>query len=313
MRIVRAFAPASIGNVAVGFDTLGAALRPLDGSPFGDIVEVSEAASPSFHCEGPFAHQLPPDPRANLATAACAAYARALGRPLPALRLQLTKGLPVGSGLGSSSATVVAVIRALDALFGHPLEDAALLRAAGEAEARASGSVHLDNVAPALLGGLRLIAPQGDAHALPFPDALRFVVASPSLQLETRIARAVLPAMLPFSQALAHAQNLAAFIHALHHEDHRLLRACFRDLLIEPHRAPLVAGFRSVQSAAMEAGAWACSLSGAGPAVFAVAEAERSAAVASAMGRAWEALGIASVVRTCGLDHEGARVLEEAA
>ncbi len=313
MSLIRAFAPASIGNVAVGFDTLGAALRPLDGSLLGDTVEVSEATSSSFHCDGPFAHQLPPDPRANLATAACAAYARALGRPLPPLRLHLTKGLPVGSGLGSSSATVVAVLRALDALFGHPLNDAALLRAAGEAEAKASGAVHLDNVAPALLGGLRLIDPQGSAQALPFPDTLRFVVASPALQLETRTARAVLPPMVPFSLALAHAQNLAAFTHALHRADHGLLRACFRDLLIEPHRAALVAGFRSVQSAAMDAGAWACSLSGAGPAIFAVAEADTSAAVASAMGRAWEALGIASVVRTCGLDHEGARVLEEAA
>lgn len=313
MRSVRAFAPASIGNVAVGFDTLGAALRPIDGSLLGDVVEVREAAADSFICDGPFAHQLPPDPRANLAITACAAYARALGRPLPPLRMHLTKGLPVGSGLGSSSATVVAVLRALDALLGYPLDEAALLRAAGAAESRASGAVHLDNVAPALLGGLRLIDPLGGAQALPFPDGLRFVVASPSFLLETRKARAVLPAMVPLSLALAHAQNLAAFTHALHSSDEALLRGCFRDLLVEPHRAPLVPGFRSVQSAALDADAWACTLSGAGPAVFAIATGETSPRIGEAMGRAWEALGISAVVRTCGLDQEGARVVEEAA
>jgi homoserine kinase len=325
---VRAYGPAGIGNLAAGFDVLGAAVAPADGEPWGDIVEIGEigeigelppeaprgagpAPDVTLVCDGPFAHQLPADPADNVAVKACAAVARVVrGRPLPRLVLRLTKGLPVGSGLGSSSATVVAVVRALDALLGRPLDEAGLLAAAGEAEAYAAGALHLDNVAAALLGGLRLVDPGGGARLLPFPDDLRFVLAVPALTLTTRAARAALPATVPLGLAVAHAQNLAALVHALHAGDRELLRACLRDLLAEPHRAALVPGFRDVQAAGLAAGAWGCSLSGAGPAVFAVAEAGAAPAVGEALRRAWAGAGVACESKVCVLDRRGARVLE---
>ncbi|MBV8202458.1 MAG: homoserine kinase [Acidobacteria bacterium] len=317
MKRVRAYGPAGVGNVAAGFDVLGAAVAPAGGEPWGDVVEVRElAARPagadpgvSLVCDGPFAHQLPADPAANLAVKTCAAFARRLGRRLPRLSVRLTKGLPVGSGLGSSSATVVATIRALDALLDRPLDDAGLLAVAGDAEAHAAGAPHLDNVAAALLGGLRLVDPDGRARALPFPDELRFVLAVPALTLTTRAARAALPAAVPLGLAVAHAQNLAALVHALHAGDRELLRGCLRDLLAEPHRAGLVRGFRQVQAAGLAAGAWGCSLSGAGPAVFALAEAGAAPAVGEAMRRAWEGAGVAAAVKLCVLDRQGARLL----
>lgn len=313
MNRATAFAPASIGNFAVGFDTLGAALHPLDGSPLGDVVEIEEAPAPSLHCEGPFAHQLPEDPTLNLANLTATAFATAWGRVLPPLRIRLHKGLPVGSGLGSSAATVAATLKALNALFGEPLDESALLRAAGESESHASGAVHLDNVAPALLGGLRLITPSGDAEALPFPAHLRILIASPELRLPTREARAVLPERVPLTLAVSHARQFAAFIHALHSEEEAPLRHGFRDLIAEPHRAALVPGFRSVQAAALDAGAWACTLSGAGPAVFAVAEPSEAGSIGAAILRAWNGAGVAATVRVCGLDSQGARLVTEAA
>jgi homoserine kinase len=382
MRRCRAYGPACIGNVAAGFDVLGAAVAPVGGEPWGDLVEVVELPGPvapegrqqaagersepgrqrpeagpppragqpgrpvvrtagqpgrlaagpapnagqpgqpvegmalalevTLVCDGPFAHQLPADPAENLAVRACAAFARRLGRPLPRLELRLHKGLPVGSGLGSSSATVVAVVRALDALLGRPLDEAGLLAAAGEAEAHAAGAPHLDNVAAALLGGLRLVDPGGRARLLPFPEELRFVLAVPGLTLTTRAARAVLPAVVPLGLAVAHAQNLAALVHALHAADRELLRSCLRDLLAEPHRAGLVPGFREVQAAALAAGAWGCSLSGAGPAVFAVAPAGAAPAVGEAMRRAWAGAGAAAEIKVCVLDREGARLVPPA-
>ena len=326
MRSCRAYGPACIGNLAAGFDVLGAAIEPESGELWGDLVEVVELSGPegpgepamaaaraasgvTLTCDGPFAHLLPADPAENLAVLACAAFARRLGRPLPRLELRLHKGLPVGSGLGSSSATVVAVMRALDALLGRPLDDAGLLAAAGEAEAQAAGAPHLDNVAAALLGGLRLVDPGGQARLLPFPEDLRFVVAVPALTLTTRAARAALPAAVPLGLAVAHAQNLAALVHALHAGDRELLRACLRDLLAEPHRAGLVPGFRAVQAAALAAGAWGCSLSGAGPAVFAVAAAGDAPAVGEAMRRAWAGAGVAAEARVCVLDRRGARLV----
>ena len=313
MRSCHAFAPASIGNFIVGFDTLGAALRPLEGPPLGDEVEVAFAEADTLLCEGPFAHQLPERAEDNLARAACTAFARAWGRALPPLRLRLRKGLPVGSGLGSSAATVAATLRALDGLFGQPLDEGSLLRAAGEAEAQASGALHLDNVAPALLGGLRLITPGGNAQALPFPDRLCLIIASPELRLATREARAVLPPSLPLPLAVKHAQQLAAFVHALHAEDEALLRTCLRDLVAEPHRADLVPGFREVQRAALQAGAWACTLSGAGPALFAITEEAHAGAIARAMGAAWKTRGVAASARVCAVDSKGARLVKEAA
>jgi homoserine kinase len=310
MKSTEAFGPASLGNLAAGFDTLGAALRPLDGSALGDTVRVRPAAVPSFRCDGPFAHQLPSVAEANLATAAARSFERAWGRALPSFALHLHKGLPVGSGLGSSSATVVATLRALNLAFDHPLDDAALLRCAGEVEGGSTGAVHLDNVAPALLGGLRLVTPEGTAEALPWPEDLHFVLASPDFSLTTRVARAALPALVPLSLAVAHGRNLAALVHALHAGERGLIRATLVDLLAEPHRAELVPGLRSIQRAAREAGAWACSLSGAGPALFAVAEAPRFDAVADAMESAWTALGIGVTVRRCTLDAVGAQARE---
>jgi len=310
MRGVRAFGPASIGNFIAGFDVLGAAIVPVEGEPLGDWVEVSPAEADSLVCEGPFAHRLPSEPSENLALKSCAAYARVWGRTLPPLFLRLHKGLPVGSGLGSSSATVVATLVALDAFLGEPLGKAGLLLAAGEAESHASGATHLDNVAPALLGGLRLIDAAGQARSLPFPETLRIVVASPELELTTRVARRALPHDVPLSLAVAHAQNLAGLLHALHEGDGELRQSCLRDLLAEPHRAALVHGFREVQSAALEAGAEGCSLSGAGPAVFALAARGRAAVVGEAMVRAWSRAGVKSRVRVCELDRRGARVME---
>lgn len=312
MRRVRAFGPASIGNLAAGFDVLGAAIRPVVGEPLGDWVEVQEAKASSFVCEGPFAHRLPTAPDDNLALKARVAYERLLGSPLPPLAMRLHKGLPVGSGLGSSSATVVAALVALDAFLGTPLGKERLLEAAGEAEGHGCGAAHLDNVAPALLGGLRLVDAAGRTHSLPFPSELRFVVVSPQLELTTREARRALPSEVPLNLAVAHAQNLAGLVRALHSGDGELRRICLRDLLAEPHRAPLVPGFRAVQAAALAAGAEGCTFSGAGPAIFAVAALELASAVSSAMVEAWGEAGIASTFRCCELDSRGARTEDEA-
>jgi len=307
---VRAFAPAGVGNFAAGFDVLGAAVAPEDGSLWGDQVEVREGAGTELICTGPFADRLPADPSENLVLRLRDLFEEALGRPLPPLQLTLHKGLPVCSGLGSSAASVAATARALNAWCGDPFSPDELLTLAGRAEGLTSGAVHLDNVAPCLLGGLLLIPPMGSPRSLPFPADLRIVVASPALSLATREARRVLPREVPLALAIEHAQNLASFVHALHEEDLVLLRATLRDLVAEPWRASLVPGFRAAQQGALEAGALGASLSGAGPAVFAVAGTNDTAAVASALTGGFRSEGIESTVRICRLDSRGARILE---
>jgi homoserine kinase len=311
VRHLRAYAPAGIGNFAAGFDVLGAAAAPEDGSLWGDQVEIAEAAATELVCTGPFADRLPADPAENLVLRTLELFEAALGRALPPLRLTLVKGLPVCSGLGSSAASIAATARALNAWCGDPLSPGDLLHVAGRAESLASGAVHLDNVAPCLLGGLLLIAPQGPPRSLPFPAELRIVVASPDFSLATREARRVLPQQVPLGLAVAHAQNLAAFVHALYASDLGLLRATLRDLLAEPWRADLVPGFRAARQGALDAGALGASLSGAGPAVFAVSRAPEAADVAAALAAGFASVEIDSAVRICRLDTRGARILEE--
>jgi len=308
---VRAFAPAGIGNFAAGFDILGAAVAPVDGSLWGDVVEIREAEERSFVCSGPFADCLPRDPADNLVTRALGFFAERAETTLPPLAVTLHKGLPVRSGLGSSAASAVAAAVAVNAWCGGPLDAAGLLEVAGRAESLASGALHLDNVAPLLFGGLLLIAPESLPRRLPFPADLAVVVASPALELATAKARRALPKDLSLGLAIAWAQNLAAFVHALHAGDRPLLRETLRDLLAEPWRAPLVHGFRDAKRAALDAGAFGASLSGAGPAVFAVAENTDAPAVAAALKSGFQAAGVAATARICRIDERGARILHD--
>jgi homoserine kinase len=311
MRRIRAFAPASSGNVLAGFDTLGAALAPVSGERWGDCVEVEASERRVLACDGPCAGELPAAGE-NLVWRAIEALEQVARVQLPPFSIRLTKGLPVGSGVGSSSASIVATLRAVVASCELELGDDLLLAAAAQAEGGSAGANHLDNVAPALLGGLRLIHPDGSASALPIFDELRFIVVSSALRLETRAARAVLPPIVPIGAAVSHGRRLGAFVHALHSGDRALFRQALADEIAEPYRATLVPGFRAVQRAAIDAGAWGCSFSGAGPALLALAAAGESAAVGEAMVAAWREAGVVAEARECVLDRHGARVIEEA-
>lgn len=312
-----AYAPASIGNLAAGFDLLGAALAPLDGSLLGDLVHVAPAAAPSFTVTGPFARALAGDPRPNLAQRAHDIFVeavRAEGREVGPFALTLEKRLPVASGLGSSASSIVATLVALQALCGDPLDGSALLGLAGKAEGHTSGAVHLDNVAPSLLGGLQLLVPgregQPASRRLPWPADLLLVVVHPEYRLSTAESRGALPPRPEWDDTLAFAGNLAGLVQALHSGDRALLGRCLRDPLVEHHRAPLVPAFRAVQAAALERGALGCSLSGSGPSVFAVVEDEaRATSVAEAMAAAFRQAGLASQAWLCALDPDGARVV----
>ena len=312
-----AYAPASIGNVAAGFDLLGAALAPLDGSLLGDLVHVARAAEPSFHLTGPFASALSDDTRPNLVLRARDLFAEAVragGDEVGPFAITLEKRLPVASGLGSSASSIVATLAGLQALCGDPLSGSDLLDLAGKAEGHTSGDRHLDNVAPSLLGGLQLMVPGAQGlpatRRLPWPSDLLLVVVHPEFWLSTADSRRVLPERPGWREAVDFAGNLASLVQALHSGDRSLLARCLRDPIVEVHRAPLVPGFHAAQAAAKALGALGCSLSGSGPSIFAVAEDEAQAArISEAIRTVFLEVGLPSQSWICALDPEGARVL----
>jgi homoserine kinase len=269
-----AFAPASTGNVSVGFDLLGAALIPIDGAPLGDTVHVAFAEQDSMVNSGEFAHVCPEDKNQNLAWQAYELFRQRLTNPsaYPNVAMELVKSLPVGSGLGSSACSVVAALAALNRLFDNYFNDNELLLLMGEVEAGASGSLHYDNVAPSYFGGLQLMSPLEDSPIihLPTPKSWYWVVAFPGFSLPTKEAREALPAKYAKKDSIENAQHLAAFTAYLFGQDEDKAARVIKDVMAEPYRAELIKGFAKNKQALLDKGALAFGISGAGPTVFAL-------------------------------------------
>jgi len=273
MKVV-ATGPASIGNVGVGFDILGAVVRPEEGPVLGDVVTVEDARSQSFEAVGPFADVLPPSPSDNLVEAArelLMAQPHARARPA---RVTLHKGLPVGSGLGSSAASIVAAVLAFDAFYGTHLEQDALLHLMGTLEGSVSGSVHYDNVGPAYLGGLQLLLghPGALSRRQPISGRWRWVLLHPGTSVSTAAARAVMPDSYSKATAVDHGRRVAGFVHACHTGDWQLAAQLMVDVLAEPWRASLLPHLAPARAVAMAEGALAAGISGSGPTIFAIAD-----------------------------------------
>ncbi len=275
----RASAPASVGNIGVGFDILGHSITgPRDVAVVRRIEEpIVRIAAIRGDAAG--RGSLPMEAERNTAGQALIALRAALGIA-HGFELEITKGIALGSGLGGSAASCVAALVAANALLDVPLSRAELYPFALEGESVSSGSRHGDNVAPMLLGGVVLATPSR-MIALTAPDWLHCVVVHPDQVLETRRARAVLTEPYRLAQIVAQTTYLALFLTGLARADADMIGEGLHDLLVEPRRAALIPGLSEVKSAALDHGALGASISGGGPSVFAWF-ASRTAAEAAA-------------------------------
>lgn len=271
--MVKIYAPASIGNVSVGFDVLGAAVTPVDGSLLGDCVTVTAAESFSLRNEGRFVGKLPSEPKENIVYQCWERFCQEVGKTIP-VAMTLEKNMPIGSGLGSSACSVVAGLMAMNEFCGKPLDDTRLLALMGELEGRISGSVHYDNVAPCFLGGIQLMIEQNGIISQPVPafDGWLWVMAYPGINVSTAQARAILPAQYRRQDCISHGRYLAGFIHACHTRQPALAAALMQDVIAEPYRTRLLPGFADARQAANDIGALACGISGSGPTLFSVCD-----------------------------------------
>jgi homoserine kinase len=290
--VASAFAPASVGNVGVGFDILGHSLAGL-----GDRATVRRIAAPGVRITGlrGVVTDLPLAAEKNTAGAALIALREGLGLDF-GFALELDKGIALGSGLGGSAASCVAARVAANALLDAPLAASALYPYALTGEAVASGGRHGDNVGPMLIGGLALTTAER-LLAVPVPASWTCVVVHPHFVLETREARAALAGSYALHEFVAQSAALAQVLLGCERGDAGLVRDGLRDTLVEPRRARLIPGFAAVKQAALEAGALGASISGAGPSVFAWFE-HRDAAEAAgrAMAAAFADEGLGSDV-----------------
>lgn len=265
---ISVFAPASIGNVGCGFDVLGLCLE----NP-GDEIEIWKTETPGVKIESITGDNgiLSLDADKNTAAIPMIHFLKNVPQT-HGVAFKLHKKMPFGSGLGSSAASAVAGAFAINALFGEPLSREALLPLALEGEKFASKSVHADNVAPSLLGGLVLARGNEpfEVIKLESPKELRIVLIYPHVEINTSEARKIIPHEIPLKKAIYQWGNVAALVAGMAKSDFGLIGRSIEDVIIEPHRAQLIPHFFEMRTAAMEAGALGFSISGSGPTCFAL-------------------------------------------
>jgi len=307
---VRVFAPATVANVAVGFDILGFALRAPGDEIIARRVDKAGLYIKKITGDG---GKLPYEIDKNTAGYAARCLLRQLGKEDIGVELEIHKKMPFGSGLGSSAASSAAGVMAVNALLGMPVPKMDTLHCAVLGEQVADGAYHADNVAPSLLGGIILIRSNEtlDVHRLPVPEALHAAVVYPHVSILTKDARDVLSPTVTLQQSIQQCGNLAGLIMGLYESDYALIGRSLEDVIIEPQRAQLIPHFAEVKQAALDTGALGCSISGAGPTIFALCQgAETASAVAKAMSGVFTQYNIPNDPYASPINQEGAKTIQ---
>jgi homoserine kinase len=278
---VSVFAPASIGNLSVGFDVLGLAVKPIDGTLLGDVVSVEAATINSLEVIGAFANKLPANPKENIVWDCLALFNKALtaaNKAVVPVKMVLDKKMPVGSGLGSSACSVVAGLESLNAFYSKyhqvSFSEEDMLFMMGQMEAKISGSLHYDNVAPCYLGGLQLMVPDQEiiTRTLPVFEDCYYIMAYPGIEVSTKAARDVLPISYSRKDLITFGQNIATFVDACHRQDKKQAFSVVEDVVAESYRQHLLPGFEQAKAHLLAEGCLAVGISGSGPTLFAITD-----------------------------------------
>jgi len=261
---IKIFSPATVANVACGFDVLGFCLDSQ-----GDemvIRKTKEKGIKIAHIEG---YDLPYDVDKNVAgVSALAMYENA--KPDCGFEIEIYKNIKPGSGIGSSAASAVGSVFGMNELLGKPYNKTQLTYFAMKGEALASKSEHADNLAPAIFGGFTLVKSTLplDILQIPTPSDLYATIIHPQIEIKTSEAREILPVNIPLKDAITQWANVGSLVHALHTSDYKLIHRSLQDIIVEPYRKQLIPHFDDVKFSSMEAGALGCAISGSGPSIF---------------------------------------------
>lgn len=307
-RQTRVFAPATVANVACGFDIFGFALNAPGDELFLTLTETSKVVVTCITGDGGV---LPLSPERNTAAVSAAKLLKHLGSR-HGLEIEVHKKMPLGSGLGSSAASAAGSVFALNELLGRPLTARELIPFAMEGERVACGSAHADNVAPALLGGFIAVRSYHplDILSIACPLDLYCSVLHPHIEIRTAMAREILRPDITLQAHVEQTGNAVGLAVGLMRGDAELIGKSLQDVIAEPMRAPLIPGFAAIKKSALELGALGCSISGSGPSIFAlslgISHAEK---IGEAMKKACHDQGLPSHLYISPLNIQGPKVL----
>lgn len=276
--MVKFYAPASIGNVGVGFDVLGVAISPIDGTLLGDCVTIKSSKKFSLIYKGKFVNYLPKNYKQNILYQCWKYFCKFLGYNIP-ITIKLEKNMPISSGLGSSACSIVAGFVAINDFFGSPLNRNSLLNLMGKLEGFISGSIHYDNVAPCYLGGCQLILKENKIISQNIPNFNNWlwIMAYPGIKLSTAKSRSILPSYYSKNNCINHSRYLSGFIHACYTNQSYLAINLMKDIIAEPYRNALLPYFLEARKNIKKLGALTCGISGSGPTIFAICDKKKIA------------------------------------
>ena len=310
MDSIKVFAPATVANVACGFDVMGFA---LDG--IGDEITVTKTVSPGLvissitGCDG-----LPTDPKKNVSTVAVQALIDALDIQLGfGLEFNLYKKVVAGSGLGSSASSSASAVYAANILFGKPFCTEDLVYFAMQGEKAASGIPHADNVAPSLLGGFTLVRSYSplDVVRLDYPADLYASVVHPQIEIITSDSKKILKRQLSLNDAITQWGNVGGLVAGLAKGDYGLISRSLQDVVAEPVRSILIPLFTEAKESALQKGALGCSISGSGPSIFALSKNQETAeSIGKAFKHLYQSNNIDANVYVSKVNAKGAMVIE---
>ena len=308
---IRVFAPATVANMICGYDILGFAVNePGDEVIMKRVDKIGVQINSIKGDDG----KLPLDSDKNTVSACVKLLLNDLGiEDQIGVEIDLIKHMPIGSGLGSSSASTVAGLFAINSLLGNPLTKEELMPYCVEGERLACGHGHADNVAPALLGGITLIRGYEplDIINLPVPDDLYAGIVYPQVSVPTRDARQLIKNKVALKDAVVQWGNIAGLITGLFKNDYDLISRSMNDVIIEPTRAILIPEFYEMKQIALDNNALSFGISGSGPSVVAITKGKEVAQqITNKIQDHLSKAGIESYQYVSSVNNEGPKVLD---
>jgi homoserine kinase len=307
---IKVFAPASVTNVSCGFDVMGFA---IDGPGDELKLKISNKSGIVISNITGDNGKLPYQIEKNTAGTSISALATHLNFK-EGIDIEIHKKMSLSSGLGSSAASAVAGVFALNEILGNPLTKEELLPFALEGEKlTCGGAPHADNVSASLYGGFIIVRSLNplDVINIDVPENLFCTIIHPDIEINTSDTRKILKKQILLSDAVQQWGNVASLVAGLLKKDYKLIGRSLHDVIIEPIRSILIPGFNDIKKAALDAGALGCSISGSGPSIFAFSNSKKIANnIGEQMRMVLANLEIDSDLYISKINKEGPRVLK---